>query len=279
MNTAVTPASNDEIDLAELWRTIWSGRWIVAAVSTIFVMAGVAYALLAQEWYRAEVVLAPADRQSLGGLGDLGVVGGIAALAGVDVPTLGKQHPVAVLKSRDLAREFIAEMNLMPVLLQDVRSSEPLDIRDAVEVFDTDVRRVTEDTRAGVIRLAIRWKDPDTAALWANALAQRLNERLRKQAAAEAERNVDYLRKEMAAMSIVSLQQSIGSLLEAQMQTLLLTRGNDEFAFQVIDRAVAPKEHDSPKRALVILISLLAGLFSSILGLALIRAVRGGSAR
>lgn len=280
MNKAATPTTDeDDIDLSDLWQTIWSGRWFIVLISAGFTLAGAAYAFLAQELYRAEVVLAPADQKSMaGGLGDLGAsLGGLAALAGVNLPTFGEQHPVAVLKSKDFAKNFIEELNLMPVLLEDVSSSEPLDMRDAVEEFDTGVRRVTEDTRAGLVRLSIRWKDADTAALWANTFAQRLNERLRQQAAEEAERNVTYLTKEMAATSIVSLQQSMGSLLEAEMQKLLLARGNEEFAFKVIDRAVAPKKPDSPQRLLIILVALLSGTLVSILLLTLLKAVRGGS--
>jgi uncharacterized protein involved in exopolysaccharide biosynthesis len=279
MNKAVTPTIDDEIDLAELWQTIWSGRWFIATSCAIFALAGGAYASLAQEWYKAEVVLAPANRQSMAGgdLGDLGVMGGLAALAGVSVPSFSEQHPVAVLKSKDFARGFIEDLAIAPVLLPGGATSGPLDIRDAVEEFDTRVRGVTEDTRAGLVRLSIRWTDADTAALWANTFAQRLNDRLRQQAAEEAERNVTFLTKEMAATSVVSLQQSMGSLLEAEMQKLLLARGNDEFAFRVIDRAVAPKKHDSPKRVLVVLVAFVAGGFLSILIVVLRQAVRGRS--
>jgi LPS O-antigen subunit length determinant protein (WzzB/FepE family) len=279
MNKAVTLTSDNEIDLADLWQTLWSGRWFIVTTTAIFTATGVAYALLATEWYKAEVVLAPANQQSLagGGIAGLGALGGLAALAGVSVPAASEQHPVAVLKSQDFARGFIEELQLMPVLLKDVTATEPLDLRDAVEEFDTRVRGVTEDARAGLVTLSVRWKDADTAALWANAFARRLNDQLRQQAAEEAERNVAYLKKEMAATSVVSLQQSMGSLLEAEMQKLLLARGNEEFAFKVIDRAVAPKKRDSPKRALIVVVAFLTGTFTSILLLTLYKAVRGES--
>lgn len=270
---------DDGISLVELWQTIWSGRLFVAIVVAGLTLLGFLYAFLAQEWYRAEVVLAPVDRQSIagGGLSSLGGLGGLAALAGVNLPASGGRHPVAVLRSKDFARGFIEDQALEAVLLEDLAGAEPLDMRDAVRVFDTRVRSVGEDTRAGLVRLSIRWKDADTAAAWANAYAQRLNQRLRQQAAEEAERNISYLTKEMTATNVVSLQQSLGSLLEGEMQKLLLTRGNDEFAFRVVDPAVAPKQRDSPKRALVIVVAFVAGLFLAILSLAFYKAVRGGS--
>lgn len=59
---SLPPAYDDEIDLWELWDTVWSGRWLIIAITALFAVSGVAYALLAQEWWRAEVVLAPATK-------------------------------------------------------------------------------------------------------------------------------------------------------------------------------------------------------------------------
>jgi uncharacterized protein involved in exopolysaccharide biosynthesis len=280
METAVTPTSDDEIDLSELWQTIWSGRWLIAMITSVFALGGVAYAFLAQEWYKAEVVLAPANQQSLtgGNLAGLGLgLGGLASLAGITLPSSSDQQPVAVLKSKDFARDFIEDQDLTRDLVKEVRNSNSLDIRDAVRVFVTRVRGVTEDTKTGLVTLSIRWKDADTAALWANTLARRLNDRLRQQAAEAAERNVTYLKKEMTATSIVSLQQSMGSILEAEMQKLMLARGNDEFAFKVIDQAVAPKQRDAPRRVLIILVATFAGGFLSVLILGVRKVIRSRS--
>jgi uncharacterized protein involved in exopolysaccharide biosynthesis len=265
---------DDEIDLWELWDTIWSGRWLIIAITSVFTMGGVAYALLAQEWYKADVVMAPADaKQSMSGA--LAQFGGLASLAGISLPGAGEQAPVAVLKSKEFARAFITDLNLMPEFLKDAEESgKPLDIRDAVRVFDTSVRTITEDKKTGLVTLSIRWKDPDTAAEWANILVQRLNDRLRQQALTESERNVAYLQREMAATSVVSLQQSMGRVLEGEMQKLMLARGNEEFAFKVIDRATPPKLRESPKRSLIAIVSMLAGGFLGVLVVFLRKAIQ-----
>jgi uncharacterized protein involved in exopolysaccharide biosynthesis len=262
-------ASDEQIDLTDLSRTLWGGRYIILLTTVLFTLIGVSYAFLAQKWYRAEVVLAPVDKQSFpgGALGGSGLRGlsGLASLAGVNLQGSGTQEPIAVLRSKNFARAFIEDEGLTGDLLKEVaRSESKPDIRDAVRVFDTRVRTVTENTKTSLVTLSIRWKDADTAALWANTLAKRLNDRLRQQAAEEAERNVAFLKKEMAETSIVSLQQSLGSLLEGEMQKLMLARANDEFAFKVIDRAVPPKQLDAPKRVLIILVAFMGGVLLSV---------------
>jgi LPS O-antigen subunit length determinant protein (WzzB/FepE family) len=273
-NPAPPVAYDDEIDLWQLWETIWSGRWLIIAITSLFAVGGVTYALVAQEWWRAEVVLAPADKK--GGMsGALSQLSGLASLAGVSVGSGGDNEPLAVLKSKDFARQFITDMNLMPVLLNDQKTEdgEEPDIRDALRIFET-VRTVSDDKKTGLVTLSVRWKDADTAALWANELARRVNARLRAEALAEAERNVTYLQKEMAATSVVSLQQSMGRVLEGEMQKLMLARGNEEFAFKVIDKATPPKLRDAPKRALVAIVATLAGGFLGILAVFLRQAWR-----
>jgi uncharacterized protein involved in exopolysaccharide biosynthesis len=273
-NPAPPVAYNDEIDLWQLWETIWSGRWLIIAITSLFAVGGVAYALVAQEWWRAEVVLAPADKK--GGMsGALSQLSGLASLAGVSVGGGDSNEPLAVLKSKDFARQFITEMNLMPVLLKDQKTEDGKapDIRDALRIFET-VRSVSDDKKTGLVTLSVRWKDADTAALWANELARRVNARLRAEALAEAERNVTYLQKEMAATSVVSLQQSMGRVLEGEMQKLMLARGNEEFAFKVIDKATPPKLRDAPKRALIAIVATLAGGFLGILAVFLRQAWR-----
>ena len=266
-------AYDDEIDLWELWDTIISGRWLIIAITALFAIGGVSYALLAQEWWRADVVLAPAEKKSAPG--SLGQLGGLASLAGLNLNVGGNQEPLAVLRSKGFARDFITEQDLMPALLKDVKSTDgkPLDLRDALREFEK-VRSVSDDKKTGLVTLGVRWKDPETAASWANALVKRLNERLRAEALAESQRNVDFLQKEMASTSVVSLQQSMGRVLEGEMQKLMLARGNEEFAFKVIDPATPPKQRDAPKRALIAIVATLAGGFLGLLAVFLRKAIR-----
>lgn len=269
---SVTPTYEDEIDLWALWETLWSGRWLIIAITGVFTLSGVTYSLLAQEWFEADVVLAPVEKKSIGG--GLSQFAGLANLAGLDLPGAGVQEPMAVLKSKEFSRAFIEEQRLLPALLEGRPfDSEAPDIRDGVSVFDNSIRSVTEDSNTGLVTLSIRWKDPETAANWANLLVKLLNERLRTQAEAEASRNVAFLQREIAASSVVSLQQSMGRVLEGEMQKLMLARGNEQFAFKVIDPAVPPKQRQSPTRTLITLVSTIVGGFLGILVVFLRKAI------
>jgi len=254
---------DEEIDLVEIWDAIWSAKLLVAGLTGAAVLVGVAYALLATEWFRSEVVMVSADRKSAPA--SLGQLGGLASLAGINLGSAGSPEPVAVLKSKEFAEAFIVDMGLVPILLKaEIDAGVEPDVRKAVKIFDEEVRSVTEDKKTGTVILSMQWTDPSVAADWANAYVVKLNERLRGQALTEAQRNVAFLQREIASTEVVQLRQSLGTVLESEMQKLLLARGSESFVFKVVDRATPPLRRSAPNRPVVVLIAVFFGIFSSL---------------
>jgi uncharacterized protein involved in exopolysaccharide biosynthesis len=263
--------ADNEIDLFKLWNTLWRNRWLTASIAAAFALGSFIYASLLSPEYSANVLLSPVKEEGLG-LGALtNQLGGLASLAGIRPVETRSAEALAVLKSRDFARAFIEDESLLPVLFArswDATASRwkvdpPPDLDQAARFFVRNVREVEED-RSGFVTLSIVWRDPELAAAWANMLAARLNDNMRQRALAEAEANVKYLRREFESTSIVALQQSISSLLENQMQKLMLARGNAEFVFRVIDRAEVPKVKFKPRVILIVALATVLGAMLSI---------------
>ena len=211
---------------------------------------------------------------SVGGIGSmLGDLGGIASLAGLNLG--GGQsttEAIAFLKSRQFAEDFIREKELLPVFFSDQWDSSRKAWRvsgedvptywDGWQYFDREVRRVTEDRKAGVFYFDIYWKDPQGAALWANELVARLNLQMRRRAVAEAESSIALLQREAAATEILPLRQSIYRLIESHVKRRTMAQVQEEFAFRVVDPASPPDKDDfvKPKRGLYLVAGPVAGL-------------------
>jgi uncharacterized protein involved in exopolysaccharide biosynthesis len=257
------------IDLVAIGRVIWRGRLVVLCCTLLVGGAALAYALLASRWYRADVVLIQTDTK--GGLRGLGSIAGLASLAGISLPTGGQsQAPLARLRSRELLAGFIQEHQLLPVLFADdwdaaagkwktTGKQDVPEIRDALELFNAKIRSVAEDRRTGIVTLSISWRDPQLASEWANGLVSRANREAREQALKESERNIEYLRAEMAQTNLPTMQQAIGRVLESEMQQLILARGSEEFAFKVVDPAIVPKKPFKPRRKVMLFLGILLG--------------------
>jgi len=237
---------------------MWRERIVLIGIVSVFTLLGVAYALLATPIFRAEVVMTPAGQRAPAS--SLGQFSGLAALAGVNIGSGTSSVPLAVLRSREFARDFIAEQGLEKTLTAELNEpASELDMRDALDYFVRKVRVVSEDKKAGTVTLSIAWTDPQIAADWANAYVSLLNARLREQALQEAERNVKFLQQEIANTNVISMQQSVSRILEAEMQKYMLAKGEVEYAYKIVDRASAPKLRESPKRTLIVLLSILLG--------------------
>jgi uncharacterized protein involved in exopolysaccharide biosynthesis len=267
------PESSDQgMNLLEMGFIVWRNKWVVIVTIALFVGLAVIYVLKAEPWYRAEVLVKLAEsKQAQGLLGQLGGgVGGLASLAGLDVGSNKSAEPIAVLKSRELAGAFIESQDLLPVFFADrwdaagkhwksTDIKKQPDIRDGIRYFEQAVLKVQEDRKTGLITVAVEWTDAKTAATWANMLVERVNDRMRQRALAEGDSSMRYLKQELADTNIVPLQQSIGRVIETQLQQLILAKSNDEYAFRVIDHAQVPKWRDHPHSAVIVAAAFLAG--------------------
>lgn len=277
--------------LSRLARDVWGSRMLVFLIMLAFTSAGVAYSLLAPSWYRASVLLVPADEKKADNLaGQLGGIVSLAGLAGISVGGGNTAEAIAVLRSRELTGRFIQEQQLLPVLFasrwdpgakkwRDPDPAEQPDLRKGIRYFDERIRFVREDKVSGLVTLIVEWTDPELAALWANELVRRVNDTMRARALEEAEANVKYLRQELAATSVVTLQTAISRLLETELQKLMLARGNAEFAFRVVDSAQVPELRSWPPRLLICALSVLLGGIAGVLFVSLrsVFARRGAS--
>ena len=107
-NHQPTDAAEDEINLKELFLTIWAYKFLIALVSSAFLVGAGFYALNADKVYSAKSIFAlPGSSGSSGILGSLdGELGGLAALVGA--PTGGGDAEMIV--ERLTSREFILEI-------------------------------------------------------------------------------------------------------------------------------------------------------------------------
>jgi uncharacterized protein involved in exopolysaccharide biosynthesis len=266
--------AEDEIDLWELWDILWSEKWWVIGASLLFGAGGATYSLIQTPVFEAKVVLSPAQQTQ--GSGASSLLAQFAPIAGIAGISASPQVGVATLQSVQFAEDFIVKNNLLSVLLAGVERSggEKPDIRDGVRIFQQNVAKITSDVKTGLVTITVSWKDANTAAAWANELARAANDTLRDRALATAERNLAYLKAELPTTTSVTVQQSIGRLLDQEMQTVMLAKGNPEYAFKVVDPAKVPKARSSPKRAQITLVALVAGGFFGVLFVFIRRAIR-----
>jgi uncharacterized protein involved in exopolysaccharide biosynthesis len=270
------PYAEDEVDLFELWRALTRRKWLIALITVVATAAATAYAFLATPVYRAEVVMASvsgeADSRTLAGMSQQ--FGGLASLVGIDLGGRDDEGAISIatLKSREFTIAFLRDNNLLPVLFE--RDWDPVAQRwnlddpkeiptewDAFKLFDEKVRKVSQDKKTNLVTLSVEWRDRELAARWAGELVVRVNRHRQQEAIREAEKSIAYLNEQSRKTTVTELQQAIYRLIEAQTKKIMLANTREQYAFKVIDPAVAPDQDDivRPKRPLVIALGFVGG--------------------
>lgn len=275
------------IGLLELLRLLKAERGLIAAVIGAAVAVSVVPFFLMTPVYRAEALLAPVVLEKHDGVAGLvSQFGDLAQLVEryVGAPKDQTAESIATLRSRALASAFIEERKLKAELFaerwdrqaQRWRGEAPSDL-EAYELFDRRVRRVTVDRRSGLVTLAIEWRDPVRAAAWANALVAEVNARRRAEAIREAADSIRYLEQQLTRTSSVEIRQALYRLIEAQTKAIALARTRPEYAFKVIDPAVAPERPIRPQLLFLVAIGLAVGIAVALLAVLVRRALRAAA--
>ena len=291
-----SPDYEDEIDLRELIKILWQGKFWIIGTTFIAAVISVAIALSLPNIYRAEALLATDEKG--GGLSNLASqYGGLAGLAGISLPTgesSEKAIGIAKLQSREFTANFMERHNIIPDLMAvsayNVNTGElsynptiydpetriwtrdvnpPLQKKPSSQeafLIMTEILAVNENNETGFVTVSIEHISPQIAYEWVTWLVDDLNREMMLEATAEAQQSIDYLNDQLEKTRIVALEQVFYSLIEEQMQTLMLANSRAEYLFKTIDPAIAPEIKSRPSRALICVLGTLLGGMLGALG-------------
>ncbi|MFZ3508398.1 Wzz/FepE/Etk N-terminal domain-containing protein [Vibrio harveyi] len=303
-------STDDEIDLRELFKALWKGKWIIIATTFIFAIGSLLYALSLPNIYKADALLASAESSNGGGLSKMaGQLGGLAALAGVNLggsESSQTELAVQVMKSRQFIEVFIKKHNLLvplmaakgwdlannKLILDDevynsgtsvwlrkpdgLRGAKPT-AQEAFEVFRKEVLNISQDKDSGLYTVSVKHYSPYVAQQWVNWLIKDINKVMRERTIAETSQNLTYLNTQLEKTSVTDMQSTFYKLIEEQTKSLMLAEVQEEFIFKVVDPAVVPELKDGPKRTLICLLGLILGLIVGVGGVLLSYAFRNNA--
>ncbi|MCS6153476.1 LPS O-antigen length regulator [Shewanella baltica] len=284
--------ANDEIDLRELFSVIWQGKWLIIAITVVFAIGAVIFAIKQPNIYKSEALLAPASEEQGGGLSALASqFGGLASLAGVNLGAKGgtdkTELAIEVLKSRQFTSDFIQRHNILvdlmavekwdrdadkliydPELYNEQTSTwvrevkapfkpEP-SMQEAYKVFSKMIA-VNKAKETGMVTISVEHLSPAVAQQWVAWLIQDINKVMKDRDVAEANRSSEFLNKQIALTNVADIRTILYKLVEEQAKTIMFAEVRDEYVFKTIDPALVPEEKAKPKRALICVLGTLLG--------------------
>jgi len=299
-NTRDQPSLNqydDEIDLRELFGVLWAGKIKIIAITAVFAVASIIYALSVPNQYKATALLAPAQSSGGGLSGALGQLGGLASLAGVSLgggESSEGQIAQEIMKSWSYIEGFIDDNDLAVELAAAQgwsKGSNELQINDSV--YDTQNKQwlveneagvtgpptswslfqafserlaVSEDKKSGLVSVSIEYYSPLIAKQWVDMYVESINRFMQQRQVDKVTRNIAYLQEQIGKTSIAEMQEVFYSIIEEQTKSKMLAEASPDYAFVAVGPSMVPEQKSQPKRALMcILGTLLGGMLSVLL--------------
>jgi len=138
------------------------------------------------------------------------------------------------------------------------------DLWDGLRKLENTVR-IRNDQKWNSITIAVTHPDPDAAAKIAEHFLTALNDYMSSEARRVALVNRKYLEDQLNTTADPLIRQNIYNLIAQQIERSMTAEAKENFAFRVIDPPRVPDKKFKPQRAEIIVKSLFAALFFSVI--------------
>ena len=288
---------DDEIDLRELFGVLWAGKAKIIAITAMFAVASVIYALSVPNQYKATALLAPAQSDGGGLSGALGQLGGLASLAGVSLgggESGEAQIAQEIMKSWSYIEGFIADNNIAVEVYAAEgwnKGSNTLEINN--DAYDVESNKwlledesgaikppnswqlfqafsgmlsVSEDKMSGLVSVSVEYYSPQIAKQWVDMYVESINRFMQQRQIDKVTRNINYLQEQIEKTAIAEMQEVFYTIIEEQTKNKMLAEASPDYVFVAVGPSMVPELKSQPKRALIcILGTLLGGMLSVLL--------------
>lgn len=291
----------DEIDLRELWDTIWKNKFKIATFSFFVTILTIIFALSKPNSYTSSTLLVPQEqaKPSLGG--------GLAALAGMAGVSLGggsmdaSSSLEATLSDYTFNKMVINKYNLSnkidPINMKEnmvfalgssavydmfnVGVSNEVDIDEDEIIFNTHkslkaLVSFSSDKKTGAITLSATTQDRFLSKELVEIYLKESTAYVREREMKEVESKIQYYKKELIHTSDVALKEQLSSLLSGLIQKKVLAQASEFYNVSQVTKPVVAyiKDKSKPKRALIVIVGFITSIILGIFGVFFFEFVR-----
>ena len=296
-------SQQQDLDIKSLFVLFWNEKLKIISITTIFSLVGVLVAINLPNIYKSEAVIVPVenDTSEMSKIMS-GQLGGLAQMAGIK-STSNREYnsliAIEILKSRKFFEAFSKKYNVLVPLMASSgwdESENKLIIDE--QMYDLNKKKwvreveypkkpqpsideshrvflenlsIARDKVTGIIRIGFKHYSPYIAKEWTTQIVSEINQTMKEQDVEQAKLSIEYLKKEINNTQLSELKTSLYSLIQQQVQTIMLAEASPEYLFKTIDPAIVPELKIEPKRPMIAIITFIIGFLSSIIFIIILR--------
>ena len=282
----------DEIDLRELFHTIWIHKYKIMIFTFVVTSLTIIYTLSVPNSYKSSVILAPQVQSSKSSLGGLSALAGMAGVS-LDGGSMDAYNSLKTVIDDDgfekmLVEKYNLSEKLTPkamdkhlVFALGVRTfydffhaTNKKDDRSKDEIeYDTikklkKIVSISSDKKSGAITLSVVLPDRFLAKKLLEIYLHESTNYLRKIDMLEINKKLHYYKNELANTNDIELKTQISQLMSALIQKKVLSSASEFYIVKEITKPEVAfiKDKTKPKRALIVIVAFITSIILGIFG-------------
>ena len=300
MNNVPTDQLNnnydDQIELRELFHVLWGRIFYIGAITSIFSLISIMYALMLPNIFQSQATMIPMEADA-GMQGMLGQYSGIASLAGISLPSeSGSKAQEAIARIRSF--EFFSNYFLPQIKLENLMGVKKWNQASNTLIYDESafnsesnqwvpkvsppkssipssqvayrryqtIMNIVEDKKTSFITLSVEHESPFVAQQWVEIIMDQIDQVMRDQDRQMARKSIEYLNSLAPTVNYEEIKQAFSSLQQEQMKRLMMVEANENYIFKVLDSPIVPEAKLKPKRSLIVILGSILGMILSVSG-------------
>ena len=278
-----------EIDLKNIFKNLFESKFTIFTISSLFAIFSIIYSLYLPNIYQSQALLAPVqERQS--SMSSFGQAANLASLAGISLgsSSAGDKSVEAIerIKSFDFfSKFFLPSIKLEDLMAVDSWNNSNNQLLYEEDSFDSDKNvwltgipseqqaygkyrekmSISQDKKTSFVTISIKHKSPNIAKRWTENIIEEINRSMREEEKNKVTNSIEFLNNQISSVNYNEIKQSISSLLEEQMKSLMLIEADENYIFKVISSPISPEKKSEPRRSIIVMLSTFFGFILSII--------------
>ena len=279
---------DDEIDLRELFNALWTAKKLIILITAIFAIGSVVYSLSLNDYYKSGSIFLA---RSASGNQGLSQYSGLAAMAGITLPSSSGEDKAAqmmeLIKSRKFVKHLMTFENILPsILAAKSYNNSTQELLFNQKLYESETKTwknneipsylkahkayigmlsIAQDKKTGFILINIEHISPVFAKDFLELIIREGNELIRKKDMEESKQGLEYLTSELTKTPFVAIKESINALIEVQLETQMLAQINQDYILIEIEPPFIPEQKSKPSRSLICILGTMLGGILSVL--------------
>ena len=284
---------NDEIDLRELFLTLWRGKYIIFLISVLVIVLSSMHLRKAERLYSVTAVFKSVTDS--GGGPNLSGLSGLASFAGISLPTSNGSDFTTYQKlifSEEVAEKVFTNRELILKIFQAEWNSEtesfvaPVsgrvgDLKQLIKTVLTGAEKrnyispnpkrlsmlmagilnISVDSSTGFISISAETSNPNMVIELISKATQETDKLLKERFFITAEDTLEFYYQKLLTSRSPEHREALAKLISAEDQKLMLASKSSNFVAEPLTMPSVSLYPTSPKSSMVLALGLVLGIF------------------